>query len=621
MRRLTRHVPWAAATAGILAKGVQMRSRIGKLTVLDDFLAGNGVTELPGAFGDDFELVTAAGVTVDGTTMRAAIRYARFHDLDVVDLVPGNLPSTALMDLVNQINPATYRNDPIATGRGAGHATLVRSTLLPRVRLARTTGLDPVEYIEAMVVLKRYAPRTTDVVVAPRLRAVTPDVSWHIPRARALFGGAAMFGAAAPAVVGAVVAAGPKANRTWGTAALAAYIAQPFIATARTQLKPSDLKPHTALGRSGRDIVGFVQALRAKAPARLEAQARRKAEDDVVRRAEYARLMEDQSAFFEPRRVTCPWCGGDELEPVVDAQDVMRRKPGTFHLDECTSCQHVFQNPRLSIEGLDFYYKDFYDGLGGDVMSYVFTMTRNAYAGRAKMLAGVAEPKRWLDVGAGHGHFCLTARDHWPETRFDALDLSDSVAEAERRGWVDQGYQGLFPDLADELVGAYDVVSMHHYLEHTREPEEELDAAHKVLESGGHLLIEVPDPESRLGRKLGRLWIPWFQPQHQHFVPVGNLTEALQQRGFTVVAVERGEAQIGFDLAGAVWSLANLVAPKADWPWNAPSTTARQIGRSATFLGFAPVCALAALVDWTVAPILKRTPNMSNAYRVLARKG
>ena len=33
-----------------------------------------------------------------------------------------------------------------------------------------------------------------------------------------------------------------------------------------------------------------------------------------------------------------------------------------FTLEQCGDCGHVFQNPRLTPEGLEFYYRDFYDG-------------------------------------------------------------------------------------------------------------------------------------------------------------------------------------------------------------------------------------------------------------------
>jgi len=43
------------------------------------------------------------------------------------------------------------------------------------------------------------------------------------------------------------------------------------------------------------------------------------------------------------------------------------------------------------------------------------------------------------------------------------------------------------------------------------------------LPAGGHLMIEIPDPECHLGRLLGRFWVPWFQPQHQHLLSVARL--------------------------------------------------------------------------------------------------
>ena len=65
---------------------------------------------------------------------------------------------------------------------------------------------------------------------------------------------------------------------------------------------------------------------------------------------------------------------------------------------------------------------------------------------------------------------------------------------AARRGWVDRAHRGLFPDLAAEMAGEYDVVSMHHYLEHTRDPGVELEAAATALAPGGLLSLEIPDP-------------------------------------------------------------------------------------------------------------------------------
>jgi len=215
--------------------------------------------------------------------------------------------------------------------------------------------------------------------------------------------------------------------------------------------------------------------------------------------------------------------------------DLLQHKPGRFTLERCRGCRHVFQNPRLSLAGLDYYYKDFYDGLGEAGMEFIFGYGAGPYHARAKMIRELAPPARWLDVGAGHGHFCIAARDDLPDTRFDGLDLSESIDEAKRRGWVDTAYRGLFPDLAPQLAGRYNAISMSHYLEHTLDPRLEIEAAHTALAPAGHLLIEVPDPEFVLGRVLRRYWLPWFQPQHLHLLSVANLERLLRERGFTPV--------------------------------------------------------------------------------------
>ncbi|MGH4009264.1 MAG: methyltransferase domain-containing protein, partial [Pseudonocardiaceae bacterium] len=187
-----------------------------------------------------------------------------------------------------------------------------------------------------------------------------------------------------------------------------------------------------------------------------------------LRRPYYqAELAGGVERFLEPRRDTCPWCGSTALSVRLRTSDLIQRKPGAFTLEQCGTCQHIFQNPRLTPAGLDFYYRDFYDGLGQELMEEAFSAAGQSYRGRVDMLKPFTTPRAWLDVGAGHGHFCRLAREVWPDAEFDGLDQSVSVEEAQHRGWIDHGYRGEFVALAGELAGQYDVVSMHHYLEHT----------------------------------------------------------------------------------------------------------------------------------------------------------
>ena len=187
--------------------------------------------------------------------------------------------------------------------------------------------------------------------------------------------------------------------------------------------------------------------------------------------------------------------------------------------------------------------------------------------------------------------------------------MTDSIDEAARRGWIDRAHRGLFPELAADLTGAYDVVSMHHYLEHTREPWDEIDAAAHRAPAGRPPAHRGARPREPHRRRSGGRWGPWFQPQHQHFLTVDNLSRELLQRGFSIVDVERGPAHQPVDLAFGMFLLANKLGGAPDKPWLPPSTTAHKIRRGAVF-GLMALPMLGALVlDKALAPLVRAHPQ------------
>ena len=348
----------------------------------------------------------------------------------------------------------------------------------------------------------------------------------------------------------------------------------------------------------------------------------KQSEIEALRSAYQRDLAEGTDRFFEPRRTSCPWCDSDRLTTRLRTTDLLQDKPGAFALERCQVCGHTFQNPRLNETGLEFYYRDFYDGLGEQKMSGTFGGRTKMYQGRAEsMVPHDPTPKNWLDVGTGHGHFCEAAREVLPGTAFDGLDFTDGVELAASEGRVDHAYRGAFPDLAADLAARYDVVSMFHYLEHSTDPDRELRAAHETVRPGGHLLIEVPDPESRYARLLGRWWLPWLQPQHLHFIPVANLRTRLTELGFTVVAEQHAEAHDPVDLLAAVWLALDHTAPREDAPWlPKPPGTLRKTLRATLLVAGIPALIAGTLLDrFAVRPLAHRL-RVSNAYRIVARR-
>ncbi|MGW7366840.1 class I SAM-dependent methyltransferase [Streptomyces sp. NPDC054841] len=334
-----------------------------------------------------------------------------------------------------------------------------------------------------------------------------------------------------------------------------------------------------------------------------------------------AELADGPQAFFEPMRHTCPWCGSARIGGRLRTPDLLQHKPGAFRIDRCHDCRHLFQNPRLSGRGLAFYYRDFYDGLGEQQLGGMFSGRTKSYRRRAESVVPyLDDAKRWLDVGTGHGHFCEVARTAFPDVVFDGLDQSDGAELAERAGRVERGHRGSFTELAPRITGSYDVVSMFHYLEHSTDPMHELEAARTTLRPGGHLIVEVPDPDSHYARLLGRWWLPWLQPQHLHLVPVRNLRGALSGLGFTVLAEQHAQAHEPVDLLAATWLALDNAAPRDDLPWlpSRPGTTRRAL-RTSVLLAGVPALLLATLLDHALAPFVQRL-GLCNAYRLVARR-
>jgi hypothetical protein len=325
--------------------------------------------------------------------------------------------------------------------------------------------------------------------------------------------------------------------------------------------------------------------------------------------------------FFDERRETCPWCDSKQLGFLLRTTDVMQHKPGAFVLESCKDCGHIFQNPRLNDDGLEFYYRDFYDGLGEENMNKIFGTKSGGHDGRTHMVAAEGTPKQWLDVGTGHGHFLEDAKKVLPDTEFDGLDLTDGVMIAQEKGRVRKAIQGSFIKLAPGFAGQYDVISMYHYLEHTVDPKAEMAAAAAALPEGGFLSIELPDPESAWAKVLGKWWISWLQPQHLHMIPIANLRAELAALGLTVVSEQRAEPHNGQDVvSAAVLSINAALIGGEDLAWRpAPPSRARALLRTIVFNASVPVLALAFLVDWVTKSIGGKR-GLSNTYRVLARK-
>ena len=229
----------------------------------------------------------------------------------------------------------------------------------------------------------------------------------------------------------------------------------------------------------------------------------------------------------------------------------------------------------------------------------MFAGRAESYRSRAGVVQPHATPRTWLDVGAGHGHFCQHARDSGPTRPSTGWTCGDGRPSGRATG-LDRrtATVACSPTSPPDMAGRYDVVSMFHYLEHSSEPPAELAAARTALRPGGHLLIEVPDPES-LARPAARSLVAAVAPAAAPVLPPrGGSAEGtggarLHRGPRTASRAVRHRRPDGRGAAGG-----DAVLPPDNAPWLAqPPGRARWLLRCAGLVAAIPGLVVATTLD------------------------
>ncbi|WP_242423677.1 class I SAM-dependent methyltransferase, partial [Frankia sp. EI5c] len=413
----------------------------------------------------------ADGVELDEAARRAASAHARREGLTVLDLVPAEMAAHELLDLARMVDPRTVRTRRLAPGRGAYQALLVDQDVLKRSGLDLPPTPSRLDLALATATLRLHAPASTDLAILPglstlaRRRERREPVAGPRPGADRLAVQFATYPWAPgvpflPLARDLAVLTGAASAPGWAlVSAVLGWLQPLLVGSGRIRVSAREVVRSPLTRR--RSMLRFLSApVTAATVPRPGPPAPDPALVAAKRREYAADLAAGVDRFLEPAETTCPWCGGPQLSLELLGSDSVQVKPGVFRYDRCDDCGHVFQNPRLTLDGLEFYYRDVYSGLGARLIEELFSRNTETYLDRARV--DIPTPRRWLDVGGGFGHFCAVAREVWPTTSFDGLDIGASIDHAERRGWVDQAHRGRLPELAAALDGRYDVVSMFH---------------------------------------------------------------------------------------------------------------------------------------------------------------
>jgi len=176
-------------------------------------------------------------------------------------------------------------------------------------------------------------------------------------------------------------------------------------------------------------------------------------------------------------------------------------------------------------------------------------------------VTGPARGRRLLDVGAYTGVFVGIASEHG----WDAWGLEPSAwAVAQARAQGRPMHQGTL-EHTDIPPASVQVVTMWDVIEHVTDPLRTLQAAWRVLEPGGLLVVHTMDLNSAFARLMGKRW-PWFMEMHLTYFTRATMKQMLTKAGFEVdwMGAQGRYLQAGY-LASRVTALMPLVGRPLEW--------------------------------------------------------
>jgi len=255
----------------------------------------------------------------------------------------------------------------------------------------------------------------------------------------------------------------------------------------------------------------------------------------------------------------CSFCGSAAHRKTWTAREMYFGTGGAFDYAECADCG------ALNIVTVPDDLGSFYGrpGYGGHAVRLLEPRTQGLRSrlralatdlalGRAPWLAGVVSgftqrarqtpPLAWmcrvgarrhwriLDVGCGGGDLLRQLRS----LGFDQLQGIDKfVPEAiALPGLV------IHKGELDDVRGKFDLVMMHHSLEHMPSPRSTLASAAKQLAPGAWLLVRVPLADSAAWREYGIDWYQLDAPRHLHVPTVAGMRALAGALGLELVVVD-----------------------------------------------------------------------------------
>lgn len=193
--------------------------------------------------------------------------------------------------------------------------------------------------------------------------------------------------------------------------------------------------------------------------------------------------------YYKEKEMNCVVCNTKNLE-----SNWMHK------VVKCIQCSHIHRDyPKIN---LTEYYSEIYRNHKDNKDN----LPKSVHEQRANfILSKIGEfidtDKSFFEVGFGYGHFYNSLIKKFPEIKYSCCEISKPLAEANNMKGIDTlncSFQAV-----PENNKKYDTIASFDVLEHFYDPRNYVDKLEKLLNIGGHAVIQVPtDRDCRVKRKF-----------------------------------------------------------------------------------------------------------------------
>jgi 2-polyprenyl-3-methyl-5-hydroxy-6-metoxy-1,4-benzoquinol methylase len=257
----------------------------------------------------------------------------------------------------------------------------------------------------------------------------------------------------------------------------------------------------------------------------------------------------------------CPVCGSERFRESLTAFDRTRARKDDYVYARCLGCTLLSRHPPPADHDIASLYPSDYapheaekDARAPGLAARFAASRRFAVDARpgpglrgraARTLAGWLQPQwldprgenRLLDVGCGAGSWMARYQSLGWEVR--GIDPGEAAVEACRARGLPAQQSGLLE--ADLPSHHFDLILLHHVIEHVLRPVEALRRARELLAPGGAVVVSTPNAGGLGFRWYGSCWYALDAPRHLHLFDAGTLVRTCESAGLSVVSI-RSEA-------------------------------------------------------------------------------